>query len=621
MKGIKAAYDQVFHHGVNIIRSYGNSVGKSTIMDFIFYILGGDIEEWNDDALTCHSIIAEFALCEKIFTFKREINKDHRFPPLYVFEGSYDKAINDSLSWLKFSHKRTEQSESFSKIIFRLLHFPETKSEANSTVTINELLRLIYCDQLTAVDQIFKKQSFDSSEMRQTVGEFLLGVDDLELHELRRMKKEVEKEIDNINGKLSASENILKNWGLSNDVTEIQKQVHNYEGQYKTIKAKINQLESDTNLQNLNQESDSVKKIREEILDKKNEISRYFEEKEYLTYNIEDSLDFITAIEERIIAIKESRITMEALGTLTFQYCPSCLSRVDLEKNSNEEACHLCKSKHDDENQLNGVLRAQIELENQLDESKKLLTIKNNKKQKIENNLLKLESELRLLQDRLASFDNSSNEISGVLKDSYIQIGSIGKTVENLHEKRSIAFQITLLRQAKKDAENSKKDIDEEIKSKEKMREERWDYLNNKISDYMIDILQQDFHSEDTFEDASFFEFNFARNKMFVDGRSKFSASSMSYLRSAFFLSLFLLSLEDKEIRYPRFVLFDNIEDKGMIVPRVQNMHNLIFSLVKDKKCPHQLIFTTACLADNLDDSEYCVGPKYSKNHKTLDLS
>ena len=41
MRGTIAAYSADFHEGVNIIRGQ-NASGKSTVVDFIFYVLGGE---------------------------------------------------------------------------------------------------------------------------------------------------------------------------------------------------------------------------------------------------------------------------------------------------------------------------------------------------------------------------------------------------------------------------------------------------------------------------------------------------------------------------------------------------------------------------------------------------
>ena len=39
-------YHGIFHDGVNVIRSEDNSCGKSTIMNFIYFLLGGEDIEW-----------------------------------------------------------------------------------------------------------------------------------------------------------------------------------------------------------------------------------------------------------------------------------------------------------------------------------------------------------------------------------------------------------------------------------------------------------------------------------------------------------------------------------------------------------------------------------------------
>lgn len=54
-------YDEAFHHGVNIIRGE-NSSGKSTILNSIFYGLGGDLKAWSEAALLCTRIIVEVSV-------------------------------------------------------------------------------------------------------------------------------------------------------------------------------------------------------------------------------------------------------------------------------------------------------------------------------------------------------------------------------------------------------------------------------------------------------------------------------------------------------------------------------------------------------------------------------
>ena len=52
------AYDETFHKGVNIIRGK-NSSGKSTIMNLLFFALGGNFKKWNSAALECDTVIVE----------------------------------------------------------------------------------------------------------------------------------------------------------------------------------------------------------------------------------------------------------------------------------------------------------------------------------------------------------------------------------------------------------------------------------------------------------------------------------------------------------------------------------------------------------------------------------
>lgn len=71
----KKAYDEKFHRGVNIIRGQ-NSSGKSTIIRFIFFVLGGCYGDFVPEALKCSHVIAEVEINGVVITLKREIEKD-----------------------------------------------------------------------------------------------------------------------------------------------------------------------------------------------------------------------------------------------------------------------------------------------------------------------------------------------------------------------------------------------------------------------------------------------------------------------------------------------------------------------------------------------------------------
>ncbi len=243
MKGDKSVYDENYHMGANIIRSHGNSTGKTTIMDAIFFVLGGDVDGWTNEAMGCDCVVAEISFRKKISTFRREIGSS-RFPPIYIYEGPYAEAVKNSLNWLTFSHKRFSDRESFSQAIFRLLGYPENKLSTFANITIHEILRLVYSDQLTAVNKIFKQQTFDSDEMRQTVGELLLGVDDLDLHGLRLQLRNEEKELSNLIGRLKATQEFFISAGLTPDSSSIISQLEQITEEREELRERINYLES-----------------------------------------------------------------------------------------------------------------------------------------------------------------------------------------------------------------------------------------------------------------------------------------------------------------------------------------------------------------------------------------
>src|SRR5438309_2337436 len=82
------AYDEIFHHGVNIIRGR-NSSGKSTISNFLFFALGGDFNNWTTEAAKSQNTIIEVEINDATLTLKRTVSQGGR-QPMQVFFGTYD---------------------------------------------------------------------------------------------------------------------------------------------------------------------------------------------------------------------------------------------------------------------------------------------------------------------------------------------------------------------------------------------------------------------------------------------------------------------------------------------------------------------------------------------------
>lgn len=132
-----SVYDAKFHPRLNIIRGE-NSSGKSTILDFLFYGLGGDLTDWREAALACSEVILEVSLNGHSAVFAREIS-DTSGRPMRIFLGPLEEAQVAANAWSIHPYRRSQSKESFSQVIFRLLGMPDATGDANSNITMHQV--------------------------------------------------------------------------------------------------------------------------------------------------------------------------------------------------------------------------------------------------------------------------------------------------------------------------------------------------------------------------------------------------------------------------------------------------------------------------------------------------
>ena len=74
---------------------------------------------------------------------------------------------------------------------------PEVQyAEAVTKITINQVLRLLYADQLSPVEKLFRPQRFDDAITRQTVGELLCGAFSAKYYNAQIRLGQADKEFD-----------------------------------------------------------------------------------------------------------------------------------------------------------------------------------------------------------------------------------------------------------------------------------------------------------------------------------------------------------------------------------------------------------------------------------------
>ena len=152
-------------------------------LNFIFYGLGGDLSVWSEVALLCTRVLLEVRINEIPVTLRRDISSE-RGQPMDIFGGDYALARKAPLDeWVRYPYARSRNKESFLQALFRLLAIPEVASDVSGNVTIHQILRLLYADQLTAVESLFRFESFDQPVLRDTIGRLLCGAYDSALYD------------------------------------------------------------------------------------------------------------------------------------------------------------------------------------------------------------------------------------------------------------------------------------------------------------------------------------------------------------------------------------------------------------------------------------------------------
>lgn len=614
-KGV-AAYDKTFHPGVNIIRG-DNAHGKSTIADFIFYALGGDQNIWKQEALDCDTVVAEAQINGADIVLRRYISEDSR-QPLQIFWGSMDQASSQTLDgWEMYPYSRSANKESFSQRIFRAMDLPLIRGMEGDAITMHQLLRLIYVDQISPYDSLLRTEAFDSNLKRESIGDLMLGLYDRGIHDNQIELQQKTRELDAARIEIKALERVLSELGIRVDTIQIEKE----------------RMETETVLQRINSEIDEVSSAEfyshhvksgiselamQHLVDLRKQHSQLFERLQSVKFDIEDSKQFIKDLDSRIASIQDSITTRRSLGQIVLEFCPVCLAPITEHKDSS--TCGLCKCDVKSGALDARALRMLSELEMQKDESTELLSEKTAESKRISRDLKGLEERILAAQvesDNILESKRSSRDSK--LDALFQERGATSEKLKNLFQGMRSARILKDSQARVRELERAIDDLKFSIQENKKKQAVKASTANAMISDIALTMLRAD-NVEGTFQTAEKVDLDWRHNTFAIDERNNFSASSVIFARNAVHFAIFFASLKLDFMRFPRFILCDCMEDKGMKPERSARFQNIVAELSKKSEMEHQIIFTTSMISPSLDGEEYCIGEDYRDGHKTLDL-
>lgn len=619
IKSGSRVYDEEFHQGINVIRG-DHSVGKTTILELLFYVLGGEIKDnqWLYPADHCDEIYCQININGTSFTIKRDIEKG-KIPPIRIQDGSYDVTSLDNLGWKKFGPRRSESGErvSFSQQMFDLLGWDNHKSDDYANLTMHQILRFLYVDQETGSTKIFRAEDNprgDSEGIRTAIAEFLLGLDNLDTHKLRQQLILAEREFDKVAADLNAMYKVLgSDSGLTLDV--LNAQVINISDEIVSLQDKGVDLKATTEI-----EVDSASNYKD--LEKKVDLfSRQLQslniEIQATTGEIVDCELFGDSLDFRKKSLLESKSAFDCIGAMKYTHCPCCLEEIN---SSNEDTCHLCNAPNKASNHSNNYMQILTELDFQIKSNAKVLGDYKSHLGGLKSAHIIAESHLKNSQSELQSSSKTVDiETQGLIKRSK-KIGYLESEIKNIEKQIKIISDLDKYKSKKSELNSTITDLREKIVAAAVSSKSRRDKVNLGICENMLPILHSDLRDngkpyEEVFAaaESNDIEIDFSRDRTLIDGRVKFSGSSNYIKKNAFYLSALLESLSDPLYRLPRFLMLDAIENGGMKAFRSHNFQRSIVEMFKDKK-DFQIILCTSMALDDLNNDKYGVGPYYVGN-------
>lgn len=613
--GEHIAYDQKFHAGLNIIRGV-NSSGKSTILDFIFFALGGDVAIWKTAAAQCTDVSAQVVINGTLLTLHRKITDTLR-GDLAIFFGPLEESEKFHYkNWSEYPYAARGTNESFSTFLFRTLGYPAVKSDQDSLITMHQVLRLAYVDQVSRKTSLMREEDWDTPLTRRMIADLLFGVYDDTLYGDEIALRTRKQELKDVSSQVIHNADIIETVEKGLDAEKLKKRITQVEASLLSTNDLIDKALDESSIIKDTSQTET-EKLRREIIDANRTATQLAVALEDLQFENTDSEVFLSNLKTRLTALNESLATRQSLGDLPI--CPVC----DVKLNSADGivTCEFSGKKIATDHGRSQMLKVREELKFQISESESLQRERSEEiqqiKQKRELILAEVDRLLRTLRQKTNAVKSARENR---LHDLYQRKGRHEAELEAAQNIGQYIEVLMSLRKREGELRAFVSELEAKIKTKKGRQRGRWEQASARIGEFVRVILSRDFDRQEEFSKIVSLSLLFEKNAYLLNGRNNYSASSTALLKNAIHFGLLFASAMDSEFRYPRFLLCDTAEEGGMEQDRSHNFQKVIADLSSKSEIPFQIILSTSSIDPSLDVATYCIGPKYTKQNKSLDL-
>lgn len=617
-RGESHAYRASFHRGVNII-SGENSSGKSTILSLIVYGLGADIASWSEHAKLCDRVSIEVSLNGNIVTLSRLISPQLG-QPMEIFAGGLEAAESaPATEWLRYPYRTSASRESFSQAVFHLLNVPELETESSGKLTLHQVFRILYSDQLSPVEKIFRDDNFDSPALREAVGRLLFGAYEADIYANQLRIRELEKELATIEASLKSIYTLLAGVEHSLTLEWVEGQRRNIESELTRVGAEIVATEEEVYAENAQDVLSLAPQQRAfaEVQKLQAELAKIDDEEQALQLEFADSEIFIATLAKKVLALQDSSTVASVISEIQYASCPSCLAPLSGEENPH--ACRLCKEPFDEERLRHRIVGQLNDMVIQLKQSRALQGSRAAQLQEFSRRRTEAAAKWEVARNELARVRRApTSEARNKLRSLNERFGYLKRELEGLAEKAALISRLDEMSRQKVEFSASIAELTERNSRLKASEAERLAKAYTAVADETAFFLRHDLPRQDSFQNAENVSFSFAKDGISVDGQSYFSASSTVYLKNAFLSAFLFCASRDRQFRHPRLAVLDTIEDKGMEPERSQNFQRLLVDRSASIEADHQIIFATAMINPELDNPEYVVGQHSTHEQRAL---